>query len=306
MGLILVSSSFIVSVHASGSYVGNDNEEFDACSNSSGYCALNNVALEAEMQVSDSSTMAWCPTDGFPCSDASSATLSFQYNPDDEISFNHQAKDNLSGAGNGYAMWFQTGIITQNSTTGHAACVEFTYQPLYYGTHTWSSSPPTSPSGGELPWFWNMISACAPNGGNNPTYIANLYSSSSGFKATWYIEEATDSHGYINDVCFDATGGGFGGNSTAQVCVNPQGYSMYTKDWSLMRSNVCLCSGDSGHTAYFESGSSGTISYVGTTIYARSYPTYIATSEDSDIEYGCVSNNGTTDVTQAFSLSAEC
>ena len=121
IGLLLISSSFVVRVYAT-SWVGNDNGEIDC--NSSNSCTPNSGDVRISTGIS--TTISYTSTDG---------EVSFQYNPDLVTSENYQTKNS-----NGHAEWFQTGINGDKSSS----CTWLSYQ--VYDTST---------KGLDFSWFSN-------------------------------------------------------------------------------------------------------------------------------------------------------
>lgn len=268
IGLLLVTSSLVVGAHASTNWIGNDNGEFDTC-NAYGTCRLNANSVTIDMKLTASMTYS------------NGGDMSLQYNPDKDISYSYQTKDN-----NNNPYWFQTGILATLSNN----CVVFTYQ--VYNMN----------AGGNYVdhWFSNS---------QNCYTVSGLFTYSSGTGAEWEISEYTDQSGYVDDACFSASGGGSSGGTTGTVCVDPEtnlppnnGY------WYWLRSNSCLC-GVSGNTPVnFTGASSGTLDIKsgGINEYAKAPPIDVSTAEDGNMDYGCFNGNGTTILSQSFGLSGHC
>jgi hypothetical protein len=186
-------------------------------------------------------------------------------------------------------MWFQAGILAKGSNN----CIEFTIQ-------IYDSNGNTIGPGGQVisdtPEFWTT--SCYTVAG------AFLYSDSTDYGAVWYISEATDSSGYVDDVCFYVDGGGYSGyGESGSVCEDPITY--YSVDDYWLRSNLCMCGVSTGSTTY--TGGAGII-YIDSSpdMYVKSPPVDISTQENSNMTYGCFSGNGTDEQYQYFGLSDSC
>ncbi len=266
MGLLLVSSSFVLGAHASTNWIGNDNGEFDSC-NAWGTCRIYNGGVYIEMQLGASMTYS------------NGGTMSLQYNPDKDISYSYQVKDQFN-----HPLWFQTAVLAQSSDN----CVIFTYQVYNMDSATQ-----------EDHWFSNS---------ENCYTVSGLFTYGSGTGAVWTAQEYTDSSGYVNDACFTASGGGSGGGSTGTICIDPEtNLAPNNGYWLWLRSNACLC-GLQGNTPVTFTAGSGSMYAVPASnyIYAKAPPSHISTGEDGNMDYGCFSGNGTTTLTQSFGLSGHC
>jgi len=232
--------------------------------NSWGTCRLTSGAISAAMSLSASMTYS------------SSGKVSLQYNPDLDISKYEQTQNQY-----GYYYWFQTGVLSQSSNN----CVIFTYQA--YVPHDSNMTPSDS-------WFSNS---------ENCYTVSGLFTYASGTGAEWQIQEATDSNKYVYDVCFDATGGGSSGGTTGSICIDPETNTLNSGDWYWLRSMLDLA-GTGGTNAVFTGSTAGTFDYVGGgDIYGKPAPT-ILFGEDGNLYYSCFSGNGTTSMSQSFSLSS--
>lgn len=232
--------------------------------NSWGTCRLTNGAISVAMSLTASMTYS------------NSGKVSLQYNPDLDISKAEQTSDVY-----GHYYWFQTGVLAQSSNN----CVIFTYQA--YVPHDSNSSAPDK-------WYSN---------GQNCLTVAGLFTYGSGTGAEWQIQEETNATNYIDYVCFDATGGGSSPGTTGNYCIDPQTNTPNSGNWYWLRSMLDLA-GTGGNAATFTSNTAGTFDYLGGgDIFGKSPPTILA-GEDGNLYYSCFSGNGTTSMSQSFSLSS--
>ena len=131
--------------------------------------------------------------------------------------------------------------------------------------------------------------------------------------ASWYINENEKAylmcgpHGCITlwkiyRVDFQVSGGGFNGGIVSDSIYPPLSSP---GPWDWVRSNICWC-GENYGTATFSSGS-GT-SYMGSDqkLVSEAPPIWIGTAENSNMNYGCFQNSGTTLISQAYGLSGHC
>jgi hypothetical protein len=268
MGFLLVSSAFAAHVNATTNYEGSDDAEFDCTHNYSVDCPIYSGYVIGEAIVSTSVT--YSPSKSF---------VSLQYNPDESISNSYQTKDYQGGRN-----WFQTGVLGNYT----ASCVLFTTQ-IYDLTY-----------GGLInDWFSNS---------GNCYSVTGLFHGSSGGDATWEITEYTDSSGYVNEVDYFAEGAGSGYGSYSAT-LHPETYFSPYGDFLWLRSNLCWCGvSGTGNTANadFTAGAGYLYAESGGTLYALNPPIYIETAENSNMEYGCFSGNGTSNMDQSFGLSGIC
>lgn len=274
MGLLLISGVYFRAAYAYTDYVGADDAEFDTCT-TWGSCYLDSGDAIIHMDLT--SNVTWYDN---------STGISLQYNPDEGVS-NSDQKDYASTP-----MWFQA-VIAGEYASNNDNCIEF-YVEIWYD------------SGADYLPVWDNGSCIDVQG-------AFLYSDSTGNAAVWYMEEETDSSGYIDDVCYQVTGGGYsGGGNSQETCMNPiSEYSGLDDYW--LRSNPCLCGGSgSGWSPNIDfTAGSGQLEFESNVdLYGISPPIDIATGENSNMEYGCLSSgipgSGNTDILQDFSLSDAC
>jgi len=279
LGLLLMSGVFFNIAQATN-YVGRYDGEWDTCT-TWGTCRMDSGESAINMYVG---------CDSSSCSNltysSDSTFTSLQYNPDEDISNSYQIKDS-----DNYQMWFQTAILAKGSNN----CIEFTIQIYDDGGNTVGDGGIVLPSG-DSPEFWT--SSCYTVDG------AFLYSDSTYNAAVWSDTEYTNSNGYVDDVCFYVDGGGYSGyGDSGTKCEDPITY--YSVDDYWLRSNLCLCGVDSGNTTF--TGGAGQM-YINSDIdmYTISPPIDPSTKENSNMEYGCFTGNGSNEQYQYFGLSDEC
>ncbi|MDV3277282.1 MAG: hypothetical protein LYZ69_02300 [Nitrososphaerales archaeon] len=207
--------------------------------------------------------------------------MSLQYNPDLDAS-----KQCQTGPWYGGADWFQSGIIAKSSNN----CAVFTIEVYntYWGSTDWS-------------WYSNS---------GNCTTVSAMFNGG----AQWYISEHSNAcltncgSGFekIDSVSFYVVGGSGGGSY------------YYTENtptnWYWLRSNVCFCGVTDGGTIYNPTftTASGTLDYkLGSGIVPGSFgiigpPIDIGTAEDSNMQFGCMSQVSSVYLTQSFDLTGHC
>ncbi len=198
--------------------------------------------------------------------------VSLQYNPDLFLSSNTQYN----------AEWFQT-LIFSNS----GGCASFSIE--VFSTIT-----------AKLVWR-----ADYPNGGCITVNDGILNPG-----ASWYINEheVQVSCGFrclrweITRVDFKISGGGFNGGIASDSIFPP---TSSPGPWLWIRSNICWCGTNSGTTTF---SSAGGTSYMGSNVnlFSISPPSIISTLENSNMQYGCFKNSGTTLMSQSYGLSGHC
>jgi hypothetical protein len=164
------------------------------------------------------------------------------------------------------ADWFQTGIISDSN-----GCAIFTIQ------------------------VYNLITGLE---GYNTYYPSNGCASVFGIlraEAGWYIREDMTNN-VITDVYFELWG--FGGY--------PYSTTIYPlHNWIWIRSNMCWCGTDLGSTTFTTAG--GTLYYTSNQhLVTEDPPVQISTAENSNMQYGCFQNAGTTMMYQSYDLSGHC
>jgi hypothetical protein len=115
-------------------------------------------------------------------------------------------------------------------------------------------------------------------------------------EAGWYIREDMTNN-VVTDVFFELWGFGY----------SPYSTTLYPPpNWIWIRSNACWCGADGG-TATFTTAGGGTLSYVSDqNIVQEDPPIDIATSENSNMQYGCFQLYRPTLMIQSFGLSGHC
>lgn len=264
--LLFVSTSLVMPAVATGN-VGNDDAEFGFPSTP----CQNIIGASVKAQASLQSNLVYTSGDG---------QMSLQYNPDLDIS-----KQCQTGPWYGGADWFQTGIIAKRST--NCAVLTIEVYNTFWGSTDWS-------------WYSNNA---------NCTTVNAMFNSG----ALWYISEHTSacltncgsSFEKIDSVSFGVVGGSGGGSY------------YYTENtptsWYWLRSSICFCGVTDGGTIYNPTftTASGTLDYqIGSGIWSGfgiiGPPIDIATAENSNMQYGCMSQPSSGHLTQSFHLTGHC
>jgi hypothetical protein len=201
------------------------------------------------------------------CFFTGSHCISLQYNPDLSMSRTYQTNHD----------WFQAIIAVNNNN-----CFWFTIQiwGASLTTPVWQSYWP----GGQSP------ATCSSS--NTLNGILNA-------KATWHIVETVNQKtNVIDSVNFGVQAGGK---------VISHTISGWPSTYQWIQSSLCLCGGP-GLNALFWAGA-GTFTYSASPNIIVDYfapPSPPSTSENSNVQYGCMQGAGTSSMSQSFSLGGKC
>lgn len=269
LALLFISLSLVLPAAAATGYIGNDDAEFGFPSSLCASPIGGNMAMTASLQ----SNMVYTSGDG---------QMSLQYNPDLDAS-----KQCQTGEWYGGTDWFQSGMIAQSSNN----CAIFTIE-------VYNSINPFGPV-----WSWYSNSG-------NCTTVGAMFNSG----AQWYMSE------YLN-ACLTNCGGTFEKIDAVSFYViggSGGGSYYYTENtpenWYWLRSNICWCGVTDNGNIYNPTftTASGTLDY--NTNSVSGVPSFgiigppidIGTAENSNMEYGCMSQLSSTHLTQGFGLTGYC
>jgi hypothetical protein len=283
----------LVTVSTSPDYIGNDNAEFTTCSipESQPLCSTPSYVTAELSLTSDLNWQGRDPAVG----ESTGSEITMQYNPDGFESIFYQSN----------AAWFQTAVQAEEKVVDG--------QPLscFSGTVQIRS---TVNYFAQLIWEYFSTGQCIPGGFDA--------------QADWQIREQVDSStDDITGVNFTVTtsdGGSWNAScSINSACVGdcytstsiinpaltPITCGALPSGYVWLKSNICMCS--AGGTAAFGEAT-GTLSYSSNVkLYPDVPPSEqlddaVATAENSNAVYGCMSGKASSDMSQSFGLTGEC